>query len=303
MRALIAPGGRAAICGLSNAFRRTAEQEENIRRLRGILGQSGTDTVLCPGIFQDEREKMSPAGCAGRARARVFMECALDESIGAIFDISGGDDANEVLEYLDYDALAARNRRRPLTMFGYSDLTTVLNAVHGRAGIRAGLYQIRNLLTESGAAAWRGETLASFSCRMIRGAKMEGEAAGGNIRCLLKLAGTPYMPDLKGRLLFLESNGGDRHRTLTAFSQLRQMGVFEKINGLLLGTFTALDAKEGRSFIRDMAMSMTGDIPLAMTEDIGHGETSKCLLFGRRYRLKDGVVRPEEIQMRGEAVR
>ena len=64
---------------------------------------------------------------------------------------------------------------------------------------------------------------------------------GGNIRCFLKLAGTPYMPDTRGKILFLESNGGDRHRTAAAFSQLRQMGVFDEIAGLLLGTFTALD--------------------------------------------------------------
>ena len=37
---------------------------------------------------------------------------------------------------------------------------------------------------------------------------MEGIVVGGNIRCLLKLAGTPYWPDMREKILLLESFGG-----------------------------------------------------------------------------------------------
>ena len=69
---------------------------------------------------------------------------------------------------------------------------------------------------------------------------MEGILLGGNLRCFLKLAGTPYFPDLDGKLLFLESLGGGPELIASLLAQLSQLGVFQKIAGLLLGTFTEL---------------------------------------------------------------
>lgn len=70
---------------------------------------------------------------------------------------------------------------------------------------------------------------------------MEGIVVGGNIRCLLKLAGTPYWPDMREKILLLESFGGKLPQMVTYLSQLNQMGVFKKVNGILLGTFTKME--------------------------------------------------------------
>lgn len=53
-----------------------------------------------------------------------------------------------------------------------------------------------------------GNGLFQFRTRLIRGTSMEGMVVGGNIRCLLKLAGTPFWPDMQDKILFLESRGG-----------------------------------------------------------------------------------------------
>ena len=42
-------------------------------------------------------------------------------------------------------------------------------------------------------------------CKFLQGSKMQGIVVGGNIRCLLKLAGTEYWPDMNGKILLLES--------------------------------------------------------------------------------------------------
>ena len=230
-----------------------------------------------------------------------------------MFDVSGGDESNGVLEYLDYEAIRERNAENPVAFFGYSDLTAVLNALYAKAGMRTGLYQIRNLagsagevsrgrfaraFLEPGMSEVRGagevpvageipgapgsdrtlSPITRFSVRMVRGSGMEGTLVGGNIRCFLKLAGTPYMPDIRGKILFLESNGGDRHRTAAAFSQLRQMGMFDGIAGLLLGTFTALDREMGRDYVCRLACEAAGELPVAVTDEIGHGEDSKRVM-------------------------
>ena len=70
-----------------------------------------------------------------------------------MFDVSGGDESNGVLEYLDYEAIRERNAENPVAFFGYSDLTAVLNALYAKTGMRTGLYQIRNLAGSAGEVA------------------------------------------------------------------------------------------------------------------------------------------------------
>ncbi len=77
--------------------------------------------------------------------------------------------------------------------------------------------------------------------RFVQGEKMEGVVVGGNIRCFLKLAGTRYFPDLWDKILLLEAYGGEVPQMATYLAQLKQLGAFEKVGGILLGTFTAME--------------------------------------------------------------
>ena len=107
---------------------------------------------------------------------------------------------------------------------------------------------------------------------------------GGNIRCLLKLAGTQYMPDFEDKVLFLESYGGGVALMKTYLCQLNQMGVFKKISGLLLGMFTKMEENNESPNIAELVLSIVDKrIPIAKTEDVGHGNTSKCLIVGKEY--------------------
>ena len=107
---------------------------------------------------------------------------------------------------------------------------------------------------------------------------------GGNIRCLLKLAGTQYMPDFENKVLFLESYGGGAALMKTYLCQLDQMGVFKKISGLLLGTFTKMEENCEAPNIVELVLSIVDKrISIAKTQDVGHANTSKCLVIGKEY--------------------
>lgn len=96
---------------------------------------------------------------------------------------------------------------------------------------------------------------------------MEGILLGGNIRCLLKLAGTEFFPDLNGKLLFLESLEGGAGIVAAWLTQLKLMGVFKKINGLILGTYTELDHANGSTMIETLVHEIVNDptLPVART--------------------------------------
>ena len=116
---------------------------------------------------------------------------------------------------------------------------------------------------------------------------MEGITAGGNIRCLLKLAGTPFWPDLQGKILVLEARSGGPALVETMFCQLAQTGAFGRIAGLLLGTFTELEREGQGAFVEKLALELTPPgLAVAKTREVGHGKDSRAILLGSRAVLR-----------------
>jgi muramoyltetrapeptide carboxypeptidase LdcA involved in peptidoglycan recycling len=112
---------------------------------------------------------------------------------------------------------------------------------------------------------------------------MDGIVIGGNIRCLLKLAGTPYFPDFENKILFLESLGGEVGLITTLFRQLKQIGVFSKVSGVLLGNFTKMEESNSQPTVEEILKSIIKDnkLPIAKTREVGHGSDSKCIQIGK----------------------
>ena len=116
---------------------------------------------------------------------------------------------------------------------------------------------------------------------------MEGIVIGGNIRCFLKLAGTKYMPDFNNKVLLLESLSGDAFKMNTYLNQYKQLGVFKKVKGIILGSFTEMQNKNIKPDIISILKSKLDDskIPIIKTNDIGHGDDSKCIIIGKNIIL------------------
>lgn len=238
-------------------------------------------------------EVNSPFNGSAKDKGKAFMNLYKNDEVKAIFDISGGDLANEVLDYLDYNYIA----QNPKPVFGYSDLTTVLNAIYAKTNNSVYLYQVRNLIysdSENQKANFINslfndkDDLFNFSYKFIQGKSIEGIVIGGNIRCLLKLAGTKYMPDFTDKVLFLESMGGEAGLMSAFLNQLKQMGVFDKIQGLILGTFSKMQENNISPTIEELIIKTIDNpnLPVAKTEEIGHGATSKCIIIGKSINLK-----------------
>ncbi|MBM6837459.1 LD-carboxypeptidase, partial [Clostridium saudiense] len=124
--------------------------------------------------------------------------------------------------------------------------------------------------------------------KFIQGENLGGVVVGGNIRCLLKLAGTKYMPDFTDKILFLESMGGEAALMSAFLNQLKQMGAFEKIKGLILGTFTKMQENNISPSISELVLNIIDNpnLPIVKTEEIGHGTNSKAIVIGKNIILK-----------------
>ena len=289
---MLRKGSKVGITACSNGF--DVSYEPKIRKLCGILEEIGLKPVLSQCIYA----KDSVLHGRGEAKAKELMKFFEDPKIEAIFDISGGNLANEVLATLNYETI----KNNPKPMFGYSDLTTVLNAIYAKTGVKTYLYQIRNLMYSCGeeqkenfiqSMFYGTESLFTFPVHWIQGNEMEGVVCGGNIRCLLKLAGTEYFPDVQNKILVLEANSGKPDMIVTLFTQLKLMGVFHQIQGILLGTFTELEEMSYEPSVEQLIQEIVGDfnLPIVKTKYIGHGVDSKGIRIGSKITLKKESIK------------
>ena len=277
---------KVGIVACSNGIARS--QQRNIEQFLELLRGNGLETASSPYLY----EKDGVRSGTGEERAKVLMDFYARDDIKAIFDFSGGDVANEILSYLDYDVIAKSKK----TFWGYSDLTVVLNAMYTKCGQANVLYQVRNLGAEENVSQLPSfgmmisndemlgkQEMFDFDYEFLQGNRLSGVVVGGNIRCFLKLAGTPYFPDMTDKILLLEARSGGVPQMITYLNQLKQLGAFEKLNGILLGTFTQMEREGVVPTMEQLVVEMIKTpLPVVKTTQIGHGLHSKAIWIGKQ---------------------
>ena len=266
------------------------EDKERLEKLESILVEMGLVPVFTKYIYKDKFGR----GAKAQVRAEELMSFYKNKEIKAIFDISGGDIANEVLDYLDYDVI----KRNYKPFFGYSDLTTVLNALVSKTNEINYLYQILNILESDkirenfeDTFLKNNQTLFDVNWKFLQGSSVEGEVIGGNIRCFLKLAGTKYFPEVENKVLFIEGLGTSIEGLVTHLAQLKQIGVFDKISGLLIGTFTKIEKEISEEELYELIREyIPSSLAVAKTQEVGHARNSKALKIGEKIYIKNELI-------------
>ncbi len=192
-------------------------------------------------------------------RASIFNSY-MKENIPFIFDVSGGDLANSIIPYINLELYA----KSTSIFHGYSDLTCILNVL---APIRpCVLFQICQNTNQKEILDYLSGNEKDLIVK---------KAMGGNIRCLLKLAGTPYFPNLKGQDLFLESRSGDTRRIESYLAQLEMMGVMDEVNSITFGQFTQLQEMKQYEWLKRRSEAYT--VPVSFLDCVGHSKDSKAI--------------------------
>ncbi|WP_314090706.1 LD-carboxypeptidase [Gemella haemolysans] len=266
------------------------EDKDRLEKLESILVEMGLVPIFTKYIYKDKIGR----GEKAQVRAEELMSFYKNKEIKAIFDISGGDIANEVLDYLDYDVI----KRNYKPFFGYSDLTTVLNALVSKTNEINYLYQILNIIESDkirenfeDTFLKNNQTLFDVKWKFFQGSSIEGRVVGGNIRCFLKLAGTKYFPEVENKVLFIEGLGTSIEGLVTHLAQLKQIGVFDKISGLLIGTFTKIEKEISEEELFELVKDYIPEhLPVVKTSEVGHAKDSKVLKIGEMMNIKNELV-------------
>ncbi|EPZ9216054.1 LD-carboxypeptidase [Clostridium perfringens] len=276
-------GNKIGIISCSNGL--SIKNKNIIEELKLNLKSLDIEMVEGDTLYAKEYNLFSGTG---EEKARALEKLFLDKDIKMIFDISGGDLANEVLDFLDFNLI----KENPKPFFGYSDLTVLLNAIYSQCDITTYNYQLRNLIGKFKEEQMQNfkasfiegkENIFNLDYKWINGSHLEGIVVGGNIRCLLKLAGTKYMPDFKDKILFLESFSGNSAKMVTYITQYKNLGVFNEVKGIILGEFTEMERENLKPDIVEILKRVIGEIniPILKTRDLGHGADAKCIPIGK----------------------
>ncbi len=269
--------------GLSN------DTKEKVNTLTDLLYSLNLNVVISKALYKNSNNNTEDE----KFRANELMNLYNNKNIKAIFDLSGGDLCNEILDYLNYDIILNSN----IPFIGYSDLTVILNSLYTKTNSINFNYQLRNLIREDSENQIKyfkevflkdTDMLREVNYKFIRGNYMEGTLIGGNIRCFLKLAGTEYMPSFENKILFLEALSGDINKISTFITQYKQIGAFSKIKGLILGTFTEFEKTYDELELEKLILNKLKDYDFSIikTSDLGHGPNSKAVPIGKRIILK-----------------
>ena len=208
-----------------------------------------------PGAHLFDREGYLAGSDA--ARADDLNAMFADDGVDAIWCVRGGYGASRILPALDY----ALMQRKPKALIGYSDITALHVAIHRHAGLVTfhGPVAFRAFtpysLGEHKRVLWTGETPVRLGgpppferaegrvdwenrvATLVPGTA-RGRLLGGNLCLMSHLCGTPYFPDLRGAILFLEDVEEAYYRIDRMLTQLWLSGALAGVAGVAFGKFT-----------------------------------------------------------------
>ncbi|HLS93993.1 MAG TPA: LD-carboxypeptidase [Sphingobacterium sp.] len=184
-----------------------------------------------------------------------------DPEVNGIVCIRGGNGASRLLDRLDYKLIA----NNPKVVLGYSDVTALLMAFYAKSGLvsfhgavgtstwtnrLATAFQqqfIDNGLLHFQNPSDKGDNFIQYNDRIrtLHPGVAEGTLLGGNLTLISGLCGSPYLPDFKDAILFLEEVDEDISRLDRMFCQLKNAGILSAIKGFVFGHCTRCKPSSG----------------------------------------------------------
>jgi muramoyltetrapeptide carboxypeptidase len=220
------------------------------------------------------------------------------ETVPWIMAVRGGYGSIEVAErFRNYKFI------RPTVFSGFSDISVFLNlfaddknfipvygmnALHsftGKIDTLSFSYQLK-LIEDFAGYQYGPEVLSELKSLNDWRGEIRGEFGGGCLAVLLSTLGTPFFPDLRDKILFLEDVNEPIYAIDRMLKQLEMAGVFDKIKGLVVGEFYQCEAQNGINYI-DVFKKYFGrrEYPVVYNFPMGHGERHIPLKFSTALTL------------------
>ncbi len=177
-------------------------------------------------------------------RAKELNDFFADKNIKGVFSMKGGWGCARILDKLNYKLI----QNNPKVIIGFSDITSLLIAIttktglvtfHGPVGnsgwndFTKGVFV--NTVMKNKSFTYPANPSTEEAIITINSGKASGELIGGNLTVLTSIIGSEYLPDWKGKILFLEDAKEEPYRIDRMLTQLKLSGILSQLNGIIFG--------------------------------------------------------------------
>ena len=236
-------------------------------------------------------------------RAEDF-QWALDNSeIKAIWCARGGYGCVKIIDQLDFTNFLSN----PKWIIGYSDITVFHNHIN-KMGVQTLHGVTAKRLVD---VIYHEDSYASVYKALIgdsieytipnhplnRLGEAEGNLIGGNLSMIYSLLGSTSEIDAQDKILFLEDWYENWYAVDRMLMNLKRNGIFDQIEGLILGSFTRMDTEEEnlenymnpydpKTYEIIQVITKEYQIPICYGFPAGHTGHNLALKMGDKVRLK-----------------
>lgn len=246
--------------------------------------------------YYDHAARHERFGGSDEARAAQLHAAASDPDVQIVMALRGGYGTSRLLPRLDFPMLAASGK----LFVGHSDFTAFQMALLARTGVPSlagpmvcddfsrrdpSEFTLRHFLAclsgDSCTFAWNEPGNPEID--------MAGTLWGGNLAMLAHLAGTPWLPQVDGGILFVEDINEHPYRVERMLLQLLHSGMLARQKALVLGDFSGYRLTEydnGYDFAAMLAW-LRSNLPLPVVTGLpfGHLRDKLSLPVGCQARL------------------
>lgn len=229
-----------------------------------------------------------------KERAEDFNQLVADPEVELIL-FGGGEGANELLPYIDFEKL----KENPKRICSYSDGTFLLNPIWAKTGLEVYYGQAPHLFLDlsdyDAKHFWEhlirdsmNVHVANSEWKVQTKGIAEGILIGGYARNFAMILGNKYFPWNKDEkyVLFIEDHemfgGVDYYSAM--LTHIEQDEFMENVTGLLVGNFS--DEEHPELLARLKRIGEKYHIPVVYCDDFGHGKNHAIFPIGRYVRLE-----------------
>lgn len=235
-------------------------------------------------------------GTSPEKRAADINWAFTDDEVKAIMCVKGGEDSNTALDYIDYKMI----KNHPKIICGFSDNTSILNAIHEKTGLVTyhgptfksltswetgyAYKQFIKTFAENTESLIMGEPEDEYTT--IQAGQATGELVGGNLSLFTKLVCGKYAVNVQDKILFLEELGFEAAPEMVNSNiyYLKQNGVFDKIAGLWIGNYE----HPSKISLEKIVMNAIGDeykFPIIKSDNFGHIDKKIIIPIGTKAEI------------------
>jgi muramoyltetrapeptide carboxypeptidase len=230
-------------------------------------------------------------------RAQQLQWAISHPTAKAIICARGGYGTMRILDKVYFSSLTAS----PKWIVGFSDITALhchLVQMEHVASIHAPMCITLNENTPESIQSLqdilfgKGVNYEFPSHPLNKKGETSGELVGGNLSLLYALKGTPVLPDMAGRILFIEDLDEHLYHIDRMMLSLKMSGVLSRLKGIMVGGFTDMkdNAVPFGKTAEEIVLEHTASYlyPICFGFPAGHIKDNRAMMMGVDCRLSVG---------------